>query len=74
MKKLLLISAISMNNLIFPCEWMLDLIETKHTEAHQVLLQFESVKKDEMDEIEQAYWYTVGRTEALLEILEDFHK
>ena len=78
MKIFFLLIAITITNFLYPCNWMLDLVNKKQTESHRVLLQFDSLKlsKDhklnDLNEIE-AYWYTVGRTEALTEVMHELH-
>lgn len=72
MKMLYLILFISVHNFIFPCEWMMDIIKEKHVEATDILLKFQRISDKRKEDINSAYWYTLGRTEVLDEIREQF--
>ncbi len=78
MKIFFLLIAITITNFLYPCNWMLDMVDRKQIESHRVLLEFGDCKyckdaeKDDLTELE-AYWYTVGRTEALTEVMHELH-
>ncbi len=77
MKIFFLLIAVTITNFLYPCNWMLDLVDKKQTEALRILHNFDDPKyyKTENDINELAdYWYNVGRAEALLDIQRDLHK
>ncbi len=78
MKNLLLITALSISNLLFPCECAKNIIQWRYDEAFKVLHHnFDSTKyiKGIQNYTDyEMYWYTVGRTECLLELLIEIHR
>ncbi len=75
MKNIFLITALSISNILFPCEYIKEMIEWRYDEAFKILHHnFDStkyVKGLENFTDYEMYWYTVGRTECLLELLDD---
>lgn len=72
MKTLLLISGLCISNLLFPSDNFKELIEYKREEVLEYIHKFDEMKiahdSNEMN-IEETYWYMIGRFEAFDELL-----